>query len=211
MTVSVNLPYADLETLWIMGGGARNQSSMAAAIATAESGGNPTAMNGQYVSGLWQINTAPNANPEYTVSDMQNPLKNAQAAVALSKNGTDWTPWQTYTNGAYKTYYKSGVSPAPTSAQLKQYATFGSGNGNYLVNKQGQILGGGTQPLGIPNPLPTISTVAGLISFITDPAKLLRLGEIILGGLILLMALDQIVKSAGGPDIAGTIKESVPK
>lgn len=81
--------------------------AMATAIALAESGGNPNAIADtprEYSVGLWQINLR--AHPRYTKADMLDPTKNAAIAYELSKHGTDWTPWSTYKNGAYKRYLK---------------------------------------------------------------------------------------------------------
>lgn len=77
---------------------------LASAIAFAESGGVPQAMlrnSREYSVGLWQINTK--VHP-YTVDDMKDPLKNAQAAFAISKHGRDWTPWSAFKNGTYKQF-----------------------------------------------------------------------------------------------------------
>ncbi len=74
---------------------------LAAAIALAESGGvsNAIVRSSKEISvGLWQINTK--VHP-YTPDEMRNPLKNAAAAFKISKGGTDWAPWTTYTNSAY--------------------------------------------------------------------------------------------------------------
>lgn len=101
---------------------------LAAAVAMAESRGNPsaqnivspqqaTAWNEQHPDqsphgpersfGLWQINTL--AHPNYDEQQLLNPTYNAQAALAISSNGTNWGPWSTYTKGYYKQYY-SGPS-----------------------------------------------------------------------------------------------------
>lgn len=84
----------------------------AAAVAMAESGGNPSAQaivtnpapgNGPERSfGLWQVNTL--AHPNYDESSLLDPTYNARAALAISSNGTNWTPWSTYNSGAYKQY-----------------------------------------------------------------------------------------------------------
>jgi hypothetical protein len=72
---------------------------MAAAIAMAESGGNPNAVNGSNSNGstdrgLWQINSI------HGSQSTLDPLANARAAVGISKGGTDWRPWCTaWSNG----------------------------------------------------------------------------------------------------------------
>jgi len=84
-----------LEGLWEEAGGSAGEAAMAASIAMAESSGNPNAISPTDDFGLWQINASHGA--EATL----NPLGNAQAAVDISGNGSNWGPWTTYTSGAY--------------------------------------------------------------------------------------------------------------
>ncbi len=84
-----------LESLWEQAGGSPGEAFMAAEIATAESGGNPNAISPTADYGLWQINASHGA--EATLD----PLGNAEAAVAISSDGTNWGAWTTYTTGAY--------------------------------------------------------------------------------------------------------------
>jgi Lysozyme like domain len=94
--------FAQLEALWVQAGGNPAVQAMAAAIAMAESGGKVNATdddsNGSQDRGLWQINSSHGSQSVFT------PLKNAQAAVAISANGTNWSPWVTYQNGDYKQF-----------------------------------------------------------------------------------------------------------
>ena len=76
---------------------------LAAAIAMAESGGNPMAVGDNGTSfGLWQIHVP--SHPEYDAISLGDPLTNALAAKAISKGGTDWSPWTTFRTGAYRKY-----------------------------------------------------------------------------------------------------------
>jgi hypothetical protein len=76
---------------------------LAAAVAMAESGGNPFAVgDGGTSFGLWQIH-AP-VHPEFDTTQLMVASYNAHAALLISKSGTDWTPWSTYNSGAYKQY-----------------------------------------------------------------------------------------------------------
>ena len=110
--------YSQLEALWVQAGGQKAAAPIAAAIALAESGGNPTIANKQGVPafGLWQINIAANANPQYSQAQVLNPLGNAKAAVAISKNGTNWIPWQAFTNGSWSKFVQGLVAVTPTGA-----------------------------------------------------------------------------------------------
>jgi soluble lytic murein transglycosylase-like protein len=80
---------------------------LAAAVALAESGGNALAVGDFGRSfGLWQIHTP--AHPEYSGQSLFDPDYNARAALAISKQGADWSPWTTYKNGTYKRYLPVG-------------------------------------------------------------------------------------------------------
>lgn len=78
---------------------------LAAAVAMAESSGDPQATNISTIEasyGLWQINVR--AHPQYDVAQLADPAYNARAALEVSKGGADWSPWSAYTNGRYKPY-----------------------------------------------------------------------------------------------------------
>lgn len=96
------LDKAQLEALWVEQGGKASAKHTAAAIALAESSGNVTAeghnTNGSIDRGLWQINSVHGA------LSTTNPRANARSAIAISNNGTNWSPWVTYQTGAYKTF-----------------------------------------------------------------------------------------------------------
>jgi hypothetical protein len=83
----------------------------AAAIAEAESSGNPNALgdtdigSGTGSFGLWQINA--DAHPEYgpNFAQLYDPSTNAAAAYAIYKTaGYSFKPWSTYNSGAYLAY-----------------------------------------------------------------------------------------------------------
>lgn len=89
---------AQLERLWDAAGGNPSHAFMAAEIATAESSGQQYATladgNGTTDEGYWQINTSHGDLATY------DPYGNARAAVIISSNGTNWTPWVTFDHGA---------------------------------------------------------------------------------------------------------------
>lgn len=82
----------------------------AAAIALAESSGNPRAYNPEKAAGtlpghgsygLWQIYLT--AHPEDAMGDLYDPQTNAAAAFKLYQDaGQKFTPWSTFNNGAYR-------------------------------------------------------------------------------------------------------------
>lgn len=92
-----------------------SQSGVAAAIAMAESGGNPQAHNNTPPDdsyGLWQINMlgslGPNRRKRFKISsntELFDPKVNARAAYTVySDAGFSFRPWTTYTRGTYKKY-----------------------------------------------------------------------------------------------------------
>jgi Lysozyme like domain len=96
---SGTLDCRQLEALWESAGGSPSAAFMAAEIATAESSGQQYATdddgNGTTDEGYWQINTSHGSLATYAA------YGNARAAVLISDDGTDWSPWVTYQTGAY--------------------------------------------------------------------------------------------------------------
>lgn len=120
-------------------GGSENT---AAAIALAESGGNPLKVNTNYATdpggsyGLMQINAA--SHPGYMTPSIYDPVYNMQAAFDISKQGTNFSPWSTFTKGAYKQYLggvasaDAGGVPMYSPNDPTSYADF-SGGGDYYT------------------------------------------------------------------------------
>lgn len=104
----------------------------AAAIAMAESGGNPDAVGDLVITpplgsiGLWQINAA--AHPQYDPTSLHDPNTNAAAALTISSGGTNFQPWSTFTSGAYQQFVPAAQAasgswlPGVTASPLAQVA-----------------------------------------------------------------------------------------
>ena len=102
------------------------QAVTATAIAWAESGLRDDAVgtngptqgcpNGSRDRGLWQINDCyhPDVDDACAFSKTCNPV----AMYRISSQGTNWNPWSTYTNGAYKNYL--------AGAQIASFTAYGS-------------------------------------------------------------------------------------
>lgn len=83
-------------------------------IVMAESGGNPLSHNPNPPDdsyGLAQINMlgsmGPSRRAQFNLksnNDLYDPATNLRVAYALSNNGTNFSPWSTYTSGAYQKY-----------------------------------------------------------------------------------------------------------
>jgi Lysozyme like domain len=93
------LDCSQLEALWESAGGSASAAFTAAEIAEAESSGQQYATNdnsnGTVDRGYWQINSSHGPLSTFDAHG------NARAAVLISSDGTDWTPWTTYNTGAY--------------------------------------------------------------------------------------------------------------
>jgi LysM repeat protein len=94
-SLSGTLGCTQLEELWEDAGGSQAEAFTAAEIAMAESGGNQWATGTVGERGYWQI------NPNHGSLSTYDPMGNAKAAVIISDDGTNWTPWTTYTSGDY--------------------------------------------------------------------------------------------------------------
>lgn len=86
-------------------------SQTAAAIAMAESGGDPNAYNperqagapeGEGSYGLWQIYH--NKHKEFTPEQLKDPATNAQEAYKVYADAGGFSPWSTFKSGAYQKY-----------------------------------------------------------------------------------------------------------
>ena len=95
-TLSGTLSCTQLEELWEDAGGTQTEAFTAAEIAMAESSGNQYALSPDDDMGYWQIDEP--AHPTLATYD---PIGNAKAAIIISDDGSDWTPWTTYITGAY--------------------------------------------------------------------------------------------------------------
>lgn len=119
--------YSQLEDLWIKNGGDPARANIAAAVALAESSGRPNATdydnNGTVDRGLWQINSVHGSLSSFDVN------LNTQAAINISNNGQNWTPWVTYNTGAYKAYLDGNSPEQTSSSNLPTGSSSGSGNG----------------------------------------------------------------------------------
>jgi hypothetical protein len=95
-----------LKALWNQAGGDTTTSNLAAAVALAESGGDPNSLNhnsnGTVDRGLWQINSIHGALSTF------DPTGNARAALSISSRGANWSPWVAYSNGSYQQFLQHG-------------------------------------------------------------------------------------------------------
>ena len=101
------IPFIDLVPLLSNAGFAGGTvQATGIAIIAAESGRDPSATHvntdGSVDRGLWQINNK--AHPEVTDAQAFDPVQATAAAFTISNKGTDFSPWSTYKNLAYRTH-----------------------------------------------------------------------------------------------------------
>jgi Lysozyme like domain len=177
----------------------------AIAVAMAESGGNTTKRGKYGERGLWQINTRPNANPQYASWNLEDPATNARAAYEIwSKNG--WQPWSTFTSGAYEKYQVDAVS-AQSDVEI---AGGVGGHAGFKGNPPGE-----TSAPGVPGSeaLQGVKAVVEALNrigaWISSPGNILRIVEVVVGGGLLLVAIAAISKPVTEP-IVKTAAEVTP-
>lgn len=198
------LGFGQLKALWVRAGGDPRQASTAAGIALAESGGNVHALNpnsstGDYSVGLWQINyygslAAPRTKqfgpPDLLRSDA---LANARAAVAISNNGQDFSPWSTYKSGAYANQIPVGERSV---AQAVAGANIGGvkGPAKTVVDAAGGVVSG-------------VESVGSFLGRLADPNLWLRILQIAGGAVLafagLVLLARQVALQTDLPDPAG--------
>lgn len=96
------LTFQELRALALRVGFPPGAVDTAAAIAMAESGGNPDAVGDLTLGtsmGLWQINLA--AHPSMAHWTLTDPVVNATAALWISQGGQNFRPWSTFTVPPY--------------------------------------------------------------------------------------------------------------
>ncbi len=118
--------------------------TIAVAVALAESGGNPRAHNATPPDnsyGLWQINMlgamGPERRREYGLgsnAELFDPAENAKAANKISGDGRSWTPWSTYTNGAYKRHLDAARRGVEAMKNKGSGGGAGKGAGGFSVD-----------------------------------------------------------------------------
>ena len=127
MPSSSKLSAAQIATAMRKAGWPESAIPIGVAIAYAESGGDPKAVNhanrnGSSDYGLFQINTVHKALLKS--GNWADPIDNAKMALKVYKDaGNRWTPWSTYNHGSYKKFYKASANygstdlPNPTNTK----------------------------------------------------------------------------------------------
>jgi hypothetical protein len=207
-----NLSQAQI-AMYAQSAGMANPQVMAA-IAMAESGGNPRAHNpvppdNSY--GLWQINMIGSMGParrqQYGISsneELYDPAVNARAAAKILKSQGP-SAWSTYSSGAYKKYLNG--SSGATNATNAVWDPLGSLAGGLVLGPGGTLLGGLGGMDGLTggltgdagSGLSSISDVAQLAvkagEWMSNPRNWLDVLYVTGGGILILITLSATVRS----------------
>lgn len=168
----------------------------ATAIALAESSGNTNAVNrnanGSTDHGLWQINDKAHADLITKYGNINDPIANGKAALAVYKAaGNSFTPWSTYTSGAYKHFLTSSNTSAAKDGANNDLETIQSfPNDSTITAKASSPLDNLTATL--TNPL---NAVGSALNTLTSPATWLRVALIVGGALVVMVGIVFMVES----------------
>lgn len=180
---------------------------VAVAVALAESGGNTEAVdhdsNGSTDYGLWQINSVHGV----TQSAMFDPVQNAAEAYNLSSGGSNWSPWVTFTTGAYVGHLpaaQSAVTGVVPGVSLASW--YDPGGVLNDIGKAAAAVGNPEDAVG------TVTGTAGLISsaeaavnFVTNTGNWVRLAYILGGSGMVLFGIVELARNTdiGSKAISG--------
>jgi len=119
-TLSIKAAYRDARKA----GFSPSEAVIIVAIAIAESGLRTDAIGPVGEIGVTQV--YPKAHPQYSRACLINAQCNFDAAFQISNHGTNWHPWTTYNNGAYRQNVSkveqavgasAGLPPDPSAPQ----------------------------------------------------------------------------------------------
>ncbi len=146
--------------------------------------------------GLWQINSS-NANPE----QMKDPTANAVEAFKLASSGRGWNNWTTFRNKAYLLFMPI-AEPAVLAAQAANPKLGLEVGASTPIDKSTLVPGQSPEQSGatIVDELKAFVEAFNRIgSWISGPANWTRVAEVIIGGGLLLLALNAISRPVTEP------------
>lgn len=225
------IPQSGWAALWVAEGGSPSKADMASAIVMAESGGDTAIYNGICCYGGYQINVSVGNTSKKCATD---PACATRWAIRESKNGRDWSAWETYTNGAYSNYLGGSgkaprtkreaknhlvdlnLSPLPFKLPLPGPEIDPLGPGlPYLQENLGSLGGlAGEIPL-VGGPLKSLADISaffvGLGELLLTPEGWLRLAKLVGGAILALWGLRIIIRESTGSDPVSVATKTVKK
>lgn len=117
---------------WCQAGGDAARSTMAAAVALAESGGRTDSVSADGRAGLWMAGNGP-SGPAGDYLNRCVPVIAAKEAIDRSNNGQDWSQFPGYKNGAFLQFLPGrGRVPENTPEHSGKWSAFFQIGDRYL-------------------------------------------------------------------------------
>lgn len=180
----------------------------AGAVCWAESSGNPNAHNtsgGADARGLWQINVARNAHPEYASQNMYDPKANAAAAYAIWKRD-GWGPWQAHNNGSYLLYLPMMTSAATAAGGL-MVATDPVGSAKEAAGQVADTVGGIADVPGAL--LQAVEEPVKILAWLTQSGTQIRIAKVVVGAGLVMLGLYVFARPVVDPAVKTIGKAAV--
>lgn len=182
----------------------------AVAVALAESGGNTKAHNAippDDSYGLWQINMLGSMGPERrrklgisSNSALYDPAVNARAMAMISSGGSNFTPWSTYTSGAYRKHLSGGAGGVESANWLDDL-----GNGLDGVFDWGSDAFTGIAD-GLKGLLSIAELMIGAAAWMANPHNWIRVVQVGTGGVLVAVGIVIAARGALKPAAAAVGK-----
>lgn len=182
-----------------------SQVPTAVAVALAESSGNTDAINhnsnGSTDHGLWQINDKAHADLITKYGNINDPIANGRAALAVYKAaGNSWSPWSTYTSGAYKSHLTSANTSAAKDGANNDLTTIQSFPNDETITATA------------PSPLSSmtsnltsgLSGITSALGTLTSSSTWLRIGAVV--GAVLLVLVGVVFMVESNKDVQSATK-----
>jgi hypothetical protein len=218
-----NYTFAQLEGIWLQASQGTKYDTQAfaalmAAIALAESSGNPnstnpTDNNGSQTSwGLWQISNGTHASVS---PSWNNPVTNAQLAIQ-KLNSQGLAAWGTYDSGAYKKYLQGNVSPAAFTGAVATAGSSSTSSGgvvqdvwSWIQDATKGVAGVASAPFDIGQSIASLATpfvtITEKIDWLFHPSHWIRI--IAFGGGVLFLGFGiwGMTHVGEGPPVIGSV------
>lgn len=176
-----------------------SRAKVAAAIAMAESGGNPNAHNQKPPDdsyGLWQINMigslGPSRRKAYGLkadSDLFNAGTNAKVMAQISSKGGNFSAWSTYTSGAYQKY---------ANVDVKEDKSISDKIAGSFKDFLGGLPGAGAAD-NVVDGVQAAGTAVGYLekgaTWLSDSENWIRIAYVIGGSVVILVGINAIIQS----------------
>lgn len=212
------LPQSAWAALWVANGGNPKKADLASAVVMGESGGDSTVDTNPCCKGGYQINVEVGNTSRACA---MNAVCSTRWAIKNSNNGRDWSQWEAFTDGSYKSFLGgSGKTPrnkheaktilasAPFHLPLPgpldpgQVWEEAEGIGKGLGGAVGGLFGEGGGPIG-----EISSSIRGINAFfvgfgelILTPEGWLRLSKLLGGSILVFWGLRIVIRESTGTD-----------